>query len=54
MNRRRVGEDRGGKETDRCPLTVTLTAMDSHYDSYMPGLDAEATGWHGPQFFQFK
>jgi hypothetical protein len=24
MNRRRVGEDRGSKETDRCPLTVEL------------------------------
>jgi hypothetical protein len=23
MNRGRVGEERGGKETDRCPLTVT-------------------------------
>jgi hypothetical protein len=22
MNRRRVGEDRGSKETDGCPLTV--------------------------------
>jgi hypothetical protein len=22
INRRRVGEERGGKETDRCPLTV--------------------------------
>jgi hypothetical protein len=22
MNRGRVGEERGGKETDRCPLTI--------------------------------
>jgi hypothetical protein len=24
MNRGRVGEERGGKETDRCPLTVVF------------------------------
>jgi hypothetical protein len=24
MNRRRVGEDRGSKETDGCPLTLSL------------------------------
>jgi hypothetical protein len=24
MNRRRVGEDRGSKEMDRCPLTVSF------------------------------
>jgi hypothetical protein len=24
MNRRRVGEDRGSKETDGCPLTTCL------------------------------
>jgi hypothetical protein len=24
MNRGRVGEERGGKETDRCPLTPTV------------------------------
>jgi hypothetical protein len=24
MNRWRVGEDRGSKETDRCPLTHTI------------------------------
>jgi hypothetical protein len=24
MNRGRVGEERGGKETDRCPLTVPI------------------------------
>jgi hypothetical protein len=28
MNRGRVGEDRGSKETDRCPLT-DAPAMDS-------------------------
>jgi hypothetical protein len=27
MNRRRVGEDRGSKEMDRCPLTMTLIVM---------------------------
>jgi hypothetical protein len=27
MNRWRVGEDRGGKETDRCPLTVWASAL---------------------------
>jgi hypothetical protein len=25
MNRRRVGEERGGKETDGCPLTDSVT-----------------------------
>jgi hypothetical protein len=25
MNRWRVGEDRGSKEKDRCPLTLALT-----------------------------
>jgi hypothetical protein len=25
MNRGRVGEERGGKETDGCPLTVPVT-----------------------------
>jgi hypothetical protein len=24
MDRGRVGEERGGKEIDRCPLTITL------------------------------
>jgi hypothetical protein len=24
MNKGRVGEERGGKETDRCPLTLSL------------------------------
>jgi hypothetical protein len=24
MNKGRVGEERGGKETDRCPLTVNV------------------------------
>jgi hypothetical protein len=24
MNKGRVGEERGGKETDRCPLTISL------------------------------
>jgi hypothetical protein len=27
MNRRRVGEDRGSKETDGCPLTITATYL---------------------------
>jgi hypothetical protein len=26
MNRGRVGEERGGKETDGCPLTIAATA----------------------------
>jgi hypothetical protein len=26
MNKGRVGEDRGSKETDRCPLTETMSA----------------------------
>jgi hypothetical protein len=25
MNRGRVGEERGGKEMDRCPLTITMS-----------------------------
>jgi hypothetical protein len=29
MNRRRVGEDRGSKETDGCPLTVYDKIIDS-------------------------
>jgi hypothetical protein len=27
MNRGRVGEERGGKETDGCPLTVTTSLL---------------------------
>jgi hypothetical protein len=26
MNRGRVGEERGGKETDRCPLTSNISS----------------------------
>jgi hypothetical protein len=29
MNRWRVGEDRGSKETDRCPLTLTKKEVQS-------------------------
>jgi hypothetical protein len=34
MNRGRVGEERGGKETDRCPLTddTLATASDTIFD----------------------
>jgi hypothetical protein len=33
MNRGRVGEERGGKETDRCPLIVraTLTVLVNNF-----------------------
>jgi hypothetical protein len=27
MNKGRVGEERGGKETDRCPLTSTVDSV---------------------------
>jgi hypothetical protein len=30
MNRGRVGEERGSKETDGCPLTVTLDTPHQH------------------------
>jgi hypothetical protein len=30
MNRWRVGEDRGSKEMDRCPLTMAATAASAH------------------------
>jgi hypothetical protein len=29
MNRGRVGEERGGKETDGCPLTSTCLAREN-------------------------
>jgi hypothetical protein len=32
MNRWRVGEERGGKETDRCPLTIMVTVATSTTD----------------------
>jgi hypothetical protein len=32
MNRGRVGEERGGKETDRCPLTIFV---DLYYIFYL-------------------
>jgi hypothetical protein len=35
MNRRRVGEDRGSKETDGCPLTVT-DAHPEHRSGHPP------------------
>jgi hypothetical protein len=28
MDRGRVGEDRGSKETDRCPLTIRVFSQD--------------------------
>jgi hypothetical protein len=35
MNRGRVGEERGGKEMDRCPLTVPASSTDSHRNSQL-------------------
>jgi hypothetical protein len=31
MNRGRVGEEKGGKETDRCPLTRTIPKADDFH-----------------------
>jgi hypothetical protein len=36
MNRWRVGEDRGSKETDRCPLTPYLLHTPSHDTRHTP------------------
>jgi hypothetical protein len=33
MNRWRVGEDKGSKETDRCPLTVVMCQSWWHTDN---------------------
>jgi hypothetical protein len=33
MNRGRVGEERGGKETDRCPLTSMMSRTVSGFFS---------------------
>jgi hypothetical protein len=38
MNRRRVGEDRGSKETDGCPLT--LDEQDEFIQNIMANCDA--------------
>jgi hypothetical protein len=34
MNRGRVGEERGGKETDGCPLTPTSSEMKGEWEQY--------------------
>jgi hypothetical protein len=33
MNRRRVGEDRGSKETDGCPLTIMSVSRQCYQDT---------------------
>jgi hypothetical protein len=40
MNRGRVGEERGGKEMDRCPLTVIANTTDKIVEGF--GIDADS------------
>jgi hypothetical protein len=36
MNRWRVGEDRGSKETDGCPLTTTEATLEGRQQVQLP------------------
>jgi hypothetical protein len=49
MNRRRVGEDRGSKEMDGCPLTMLI---DIHYTyrSALMHFQREFKHWHMHHF----
>jgi hypothetical protein len=44
MNRGRGGEERGGKETDGCPLTVTQTCRWNK--SLLLGVKEDPLSWH--------
>jgi hypothetical protein len=49
MNRRRVGEDRGSKEMDGCPLTLDNSQLKGMYDHAKPNSihpQYSCTIWH--------
>jgi hypothetical protein len=48
MNRGRVGEERGGKETDRCPLTRPGNLNDEDKDKYLLPIKIDAGRTHDP------
>jgi hypothetical protein len=43
MNRGRVGEERGGKETDGCPLTVPQRSLETPWDASSSSLRQRPT-----------
>jgi hypothetical protein len=44
MDRGRVGEDRGSKETDRCPLTVLVCcSFDLRFQYFLSGADGASS-----------
>jgi hypothetical protein len=45
MNRWRVGDDRGSKEKDRCPLTVEVLRMTSGIITSDPQVGSQQC-WH--------
>jgi hypothetical protein len=51
MNRWRVGEDRGSKETDRCPLTMGGNCIESSFDLH-PNVAGSIILYHHTQEVQ--